>query len=134
MSNIVKDSSMGFSVTLHASFAEAMAKVTEALKNEGFGVLTTVDIQATMKAKLNAEYPSFTILGVCNPHLAHRALTEDPHISLMLPCNVVVRQVAEGALIEFADPEVMMTISNDEALRQVAAEAKAKLERAAAAL
>ncbi len=134
MSAITKDSAMGFSVTLNTTFPEAMAKVTEALKNEGFGVLISVDVQATMKAKLNIEYPSFTILGVCNPPLAHRALTEDPHISLMLPCNVVVRQTAEDVLIEFADPEVMMTITDDASLRKVAAEAKIKLERAAAAL
>lgn len=132
-------STYGFGRTLTAGFDEAMAKVTEALKAEGFGVLTTIDVRATMKAKLDVEFPPYTILGACNPPLAHRALTADPNIGLLLPCNVVVRalpaqdgQPRTG--VEVVDPESMLAVASSAELAAVAHEARARLERVAAAL
>lgn len=135
----VISSTYGFGRTLTIGFDEAVAKVTEALKAEGFGVLTTIDVRATLKAKLDVEFPPYTILGACNPPLAHRALTTDPNIGLLLPCNVVVRalpaqdgQPRTG--VEVVDPESMLAVANSAELADVAHEARARLERVVAAL
>jgi len=124
----------GFGLTLHVSFTEAVTRVTEALKTEGFGVLTTIDVQATMKTKLAVDVAPYTILGAYNPTLAHRALTVDPNVGLMLPCNVVVRTTADGIRVDFADPQALLTIIPNDAMVAVAAEARAKLQRVAATL
>lgn len=133
------DPAYGFARTLAVGFDEAIIRVTEALKAEGFGVLTTIDVRATMKTKLDVEFPPYTILGACNPPLAHRALSMDPDVGLLLPCNVVVRALPaqDGELrtrVEAVDPESMLAVASSAELAAVAHEARARLERVIAAL
>jgi uncharacterized protein (DUF302 family) len=126
--------SYGFAVTLPLTVESAVAAVTAALKAEGFGVLTTIDVRATLKTKLDVDYPPYVILGACNPPLAHRALTAEPAIGLLLPCNVVVRAVPGGAEVLIADPRAMLAIAASPALEELAREARARLERVIAGL
>jgi uncharacterized protein (DUF302 family) len=121
------------------SVPEAVAQVTEALKAEGFGVLTTIDVQATLKDKLGVEQEPYIILGACNPRLSHRALMADPHVGLLLPCNVVVRALPEAtreprARVEAVNPVAMMSVVRQPDLLTVAHEARARLERVIADL
>ncbi len=126
--------SYGSSVTLNQPFDEVVTAVRIALATQGFGVITEVDVQATLKTKLDVDTASYLILGACNPSLAHRALQVDSSLGLLLPCNVVVRQVDGGTTVEAIDPMMMVDVSSNLALRSVAVEAAGKLAAALAAL
>lgn len=120
----------GFHVTLNLSFDEAVERVTAALKREGFGVLSDIDIQGAMKEKLGIDMPPYRILGACNPPLAHKALQADPDIGLLLPCNVVVRQEAESRVtVAIIDPMVMMEMVKQPEVQRVAEDAAQRLRR-----
>jgi uncharacterized protein (DUF302 family) len=129
---------IGFYVQMKIPYDEAINSVTNALKSEGFGVLTRIDVQATMKEKLGIEFQPYAILGACNPPLAHRALSADPEVGLMLPCNVTVESAGmDDTIVRIADPEVMMTVGtlgDNPDLVNVAREARARLERVAQSL
>jgi len=127
----VKDSDYGLRKDLPGMpFEQAVESVTQALKGEGFGVLTTIDVKATMKEKLDVEHRPYVILGACNPHLAHQALSMDDTIGLLLPCNVVVAETADGSEVAIARPRAMLAIAGEEALGEFADEAEARLSRA----
>lgn len=120
----------GFSVNVSGQFAEVVDRVVQALKGEGFGVLADIDVQATLKAKLDIERRPYRILGACNPPLAHRALEADPDIGLLLPCNVVVREDENGAVsVAFMDPEAVLAVVDRPEIAQIAGEVRAKLLR-----
>jgi uncharacterized protein (DUF302 family) len=128
---------MAFEVTIDAPFDEAQDRVVEALKAEGFGVLTRIDVHDTLKAKLDVDFRKYAILGACNPPLAHKALSNRPDAGLMLPCNVIVEEVGEGTLVRIVDPAAMMKaggFENDPALQEVGGEAGDRLKRVADAL
>ncbi|MGZ3584643.1 MAG: DUF302 domain-containing protein [Ktedonobacterales bacterium] len=127
-------SSYGFGTVLDAPYEQAIAQVKEALKAEGFGVLSEINVKQTLKEKIGVEMQPYVILGACNPQLAHRALTAEPEIGLLLPCNVVVRGEGDQARVDIADPEAMLSIVGKPELDEVAAEAKQRLQRVVAAL
>ncbi len=126
--------SYGFGTTLHIPYEEAVTRVKEALKVEGFGVLTEIDVQRTLREKLGVEMEPYSILGACNPPLAQRALEQEPNIGLLLPCNVVVRAEGMGSRVEVADPEAMLGIVDDAQLQTIAQEARQRLQRVVASL
>ena len=128
-------SSYGISTTVAASYPEAVERTRAALAEQGFGVLTEIDVAATMKAKLDVDLAPHVILGACNPPLAHQALGLEPSIGLLLPCNVVVRTLDDThTLVEAMDPGVMVTATGNEQLREVADQARARLDKAISAL
>lgn len=111
-------------------FAETVAATREALAAEGFGVLTEIDMQATMKAKLDEDYPPLLILGACNPQFAHRALEAEPQIGALLPCNVVVRTDGTGAtVVEIMDPDTVLGLVGRPEITPIAIEVRSRLER-----
>ena len=124
---------LAFEVQLDRPYTEAIEAVTAALKTEGFGILTKIDVKATMKEKLNEDFRPYAILGACNPPLAHRALTHSGEIGVMLPCNVTVEAApSDGALVRISDPYVFMQVGklqNDGTLREIADEARERLLR-----
>jgi len=126
--------SFGTQVTLDAPFADAVARVRAALAEQGFGVLTEIDVTATLKAKLGEQMEDYVILGACNPPFAHQALGIDRSIGLLLPCNVVVRAAADGTVVEALDPQVMVTLTGRPELKPVADEVGLRLAAALAAL
>ncbi|HSN81013.1 MAG TPA: DUF302 domain-containing protein [Polyangiales bacterium] len=112
------------------SMEQALERVTAALKENGFGVLTKIDVKETLKNKLDVEFRPYVILGACNPKLAHKALQGEPHIGLLLPCNVVVQESDGGALVSFADPKAMFELVEDAPIEGVAEEAFRLLQKA----
>ncbi len=129
--------SLAISTTLRTSFEDAVDRTRKALADQGFGVLTEIDMRATLKAKLGEEMENYLILGACNPPLAHRAVNVDRQLGLLLPCNVVVRSDPkdDGAvIIDAIDPEMMVQVADQPGLREVADEASTRLRAAIGAL
>jgi uncharacterized protein (DUF302 family) len=126
--------SYAITTTVATPYDATVDAVKEALGEQGFGVLTEIDIKATLKKKLDVDVPSQVILGACRPPLAHVALQAEPSIGLLLPCNVVVRETEDGTVVEAVDPQTMVTMTDNDGLQQVADEAKERLEKALASL
>lgn len=120
----------GFSISQKGTMDEVVEKVTDALKTEGFGVLTEIDVQATLKNKIDVDRKPYKILGACNPHLANQTINAEPDIGLLLPCNVVVREEDDGTItVAFMDPMVVMDLVDNPKVHEVAIDVKARLER-----
>ncbi|MBM4425537.1 MAG: DUF302 domain-containing protein [Chloroflexi bacterium] len=127
--------SLGMTVRLHTTYEEAIARVADALKAEGFGVLTEIDVKETLKKKLGVDFRPYKILGACNPPLAHRALEAVPEVGLLLPCNVTVSQADDNSIeVAIVDPMSMLGFVGRPELEPVAEEARARLDRVAASL
>ena len=121
-------------VRLDLPYDQAIDKVAAALKEEGFGILTEIDVKATLKKKLDANFRKYVILGACNPPLAHRALSAELEIGLLLPCNVIVYEEDYGSVVSIVDPISMLGVVESPELEPVASEARARLERVGKAL
>lgn len=120
----------GFTVKVAYAFDDAVNRVTEELAKEGFGVLTEIDVKATLKKKLDLDKRPYKILGACNPVLANQALDAEPDIGLLLPCNVIVREDEDGAVVVgFMDPIAVLTLVEQEGVKELAAEVRSRLER-----
>ena len=133
----IETGDLAFEVELDCTFDEAIERVSAALKEQGFGILTRIDVKSTLAEKLGVEFRDYVILGACNPRLAHRALSARPEVGLLLPCNVTVEQSGGGVSVRIADPQVMMTtggFEDDETIAGVAAEARELLTKAARTL
>ena len=126
--------SYAFTVALDVPFERAREQVVDALKAEGFGVLTEIDVKSTMKQKIDVDFRKYAILGVCNPNLAHRALNIDLQMGLLLPCTAIVYEEDDGSVVSLLDPSIMREVAANPALEPVAEEARARLRRAIEAL
>ena len=124
----------GFDVTIDATMEEAEAKVRDALAAEGFGVLTEIDVQKVMKAKLDIDRTGYKILGACNPNLAHEAIDAEPDIGLLLPCNVLLREEGNKVNVSFMDPVAVLGLVNNPKISEVAPIVQGKLKTVAASL
>ncbi len=132
---MMSESQLGISIILDSDYESTLARTVDAMKTEGFGVLTEIDVKDTLKKKLGVDYRPYKILGACNPPLAYRALTAAPEVGLLLPCNVTVRQLEDGKTeVAIVDPLMMLGVVSNPALTPIAAEARARLERVVAAL
>ena len=118
--------------TVDRPFAETLQAVRSALQEQGFGILTEIDLQATLKAKIDADIEPQVILGACRPPLAHAAVQAEPSVGVLLPCNVVVRSTQAGTVVEAMDPAVMVELTGNQSLADVATDAKARIESALA--
>lgn len=128
-------SKYGFGKTVNCAFEQAIQRVSAALQTEGFGILSDIDVAATLKKKLNADMPAYRILGACNPALAQRAIAAEPSIGLLLPCNVLVRQLADDKVsVEFMDTDAVLALVAKPDIAALAGEVRQRLERVMAAL
>jgi len=129
---------ISFSITLSKDYEQVLNLVTEALKTEGFGVLTEIDVKATLKKKIDVDFRKYSILGACNPPLAYKALSNDPLVGLMLPCNVTVEEIEGGTRINLINPHAMLlsnpVLADNESIKAVADDAYTRLERVAKSL
>jgi uncharacterized protein (DUF302 family) len=124
----------GFSKTTDYGFEQAIEKVTEELKKEGFGVLTSIDVKDTLKKKIDVDFKKYTILGACNPSLAHKALQTEEELGLLLPCNVTVYEQGEKTVVSIFDPMIMAHLIDNPEMKPVAEEVKKKLEKVLGAI
>lgn len=122
----------GFGIETELRPDQAETRMREALAEEGFGILTEIDVAATLKTKLDVDVDPYRILGACNPELAHRALSSEQSIGLLLPCNVIVYEKAGGSVIEVLEPNLMADLTDNPALDEIARDARSRLERALA--
>lgn len=120
----------GFGLETDLDPAEAETKMRQALADEGFGILSEIDVAATLKTKLDIDVDPYRILGACNPQLAHKALSSEQSIGLLLPCNVIIYQKGQGSVIEILDPNLMAELTGNSDLHEIAEDARARLERA----
>lgn len=119
----------GFSKTVDLPFEQTIEKVTEELKKEGFGVLTTIDVRETLKKKIDVDFKKYTILGACNPSIAHKALQTEEELGLLLPCNVILYEKDDKTKVSIFDPMLMTNIIDNEQMEPIAKEVKEKLQR-----
>ena len=119
----------GFSKSFDLPFEQTIDKVTDELKKEGFGVLTSIDVKETLKKKINVDFKKYTILGACNPPIAHRALLEEEELGLILPCNIIVYEKGDKTVVSVFDPMIMTKVIDNEKIVPVAGQVKEKLER-----
>jgi uncharacterized protein (DUF302 family) len=119
----------GFSKTTDYTFSQAIEKVTDELKKEGFGILTTIDVKETLKNKINVDFKNYTILGACNPPIAHKALQTEEELGLLLPCNVVVYEKDNKIVVSIFDPMMMTKVIDNDKMIPIANEVKEKLQR-----
>lgn len=124
----------GFSKTIDAPFEKTIEKVTDELKKEGFGVLTSIDVKETLKQKLDVDFKKYTILGACNPPIAHKALQEEEELGLLLPCNVIVYEKDGKTRVSIFDPMVMTWILENDNIKPIATEVQERLQRVLAAI
>ena len=129
------EQTIAYQVRIRAPFDEAVTVITDALKSQGFGILTQIDVKSTLKEKLGEDFRPYIILGACNPPLAHRALTTDSRVGVMLPCNVTVEQQGEDILVSLANPEGMLTagtLGEHPEMKAIAQEANERIQKVAA--